>query len=227
MRPVSEESHGMVQSKYIDSGLSSSQLGLGSGRRHRNLADLPIHALTRRSVVASHGSSECKPVGAGREARGRRGWGQMTSKARKGSSTEPIPQYTWKGFIAYAESFGQAAVYVSNGINLRHNAPVALACHCIELSLKAVLLKRGYTEEQVVAFRHNLNKLFNETRSADLDWSDLDTKAIAFYAQAVLEHAFRYRNSARSYMCSTTMTFSCSRERSLFGVRERWERGGR
>jgi hypothetical protein len=124
----------------------------------------------------------------------------MTSKARKGSSTEPIPQYTWKGFIAYAESFGQAAVYVSNGINLRHNAPVALACHCIELSLKAVLLKRGYTEEQVVAFRHNLNKLFNETRSADLDWSDLDTKAIAFYAQAVLEHAFRYRNSARSYV---------------------------
>jgi hypothetical protein len=53
----------MVQSKYIDSGLSSSQLGLGSGRRHRNLADLPIHALTRRSVVASPGPSECKPVG--------------------------------------------------------------------------------------------------------------------------------------------------------------------
>jgi hypothetical protein len=125
----------------------------------------------------------------------------MTSKARKGASTEPIPQYTWKGFIAYAESFGQAAAYVSNGINLRHNAPVgALACHCIELSLKAVLLKRGFTKEQVVAFRHNLNKLFNETRSADLDWSDLNTKAIAFYAQAVLEHAFRYRNSARPYV---------------------------
>ena len=82
-----------------------------------------------------------------------------------------------------------------------HNAPVgALACHCIELSLKAVLLNRGYTAEQIVVFRHNLNKLFNETRHAGLDWSDLDTKAIAFYAQAVLEHAFRYRNSARPYV---------------------------
>ena len=125
----------------------------------------------------------------------------MTSKTRKRSSTQPIPQYTWQGFITYAESFGQAAVYVSNGIQLMHNAPVgALACHCIELSLKAVLLNRGYTAEQVVDFRHNLNKLFNETRKAGLDWSDLNTKAIAFYAQAALEHAFRYRNSARPYV---------------------------
>ena len=124
----------------------------------------------------------------------------MTSKPQKRSCTQPIPQYTWQGFITYAESFGQAAAYVSNGIHLMHNAPVgALACHCIELSLKAVLLNRGYTAEQVVDFRHNLNKLFNETRHAGLDWSDLDTKAIAFYAQAVLKHAFRYRNSARSY----------------------------
>jgi len=72
-----------------------------------------------------------------------------------------------------------------------HKAPIgALARHCIELSLKAVLLNRGYTAEQVVDFRHNLNKLFNETRHAGLDWADLDTKAIAFYAQAVLEQAF-------------------------------------
>jgi hypothetical protein len=84
---------------------------------------------------------------------------------------------------------------------MRHNAPVGLlACHCIELSLKAVLLGRGYTAEQVVAFRHNLGKLFNETRCASLNWSDLDTKEIAFYGQAVLEHAFRYRNSARPYV---------------------------
>jgi hypothetical protein len=63
----------------------------------------------------------------------------MTSKGRKKSTAKPVPQYTWQGFIAYAESFGQAAVYVSNGIHLMHNAPVgALACHCIELSLKAV-----------------------------------------------------------------------------------------
>ena len=125
----------------------------------------------------------------------------MTSNTRKRSSTQPIPQYTWQGFITYAESFGQAAVHVSNGIHLIHNAPVgALACHCIELSLKAVLLNRGYTAEQVKDFSHNLKKLFNETREAGLDWSDLDTKAIAFYAQAVLEHAFRYRNSARPYV---------------------------
>jgi hypothetical protein len=117
----------------------------------------------------------------------------MTAQARKKSSAQPIPQYTWQGFIAYAESFGQAAAHVSNDIRLMHNAPIgALACHCIELSLKAVLLKRGYTPEQVVGFGHNLSKLFNETSNADLDWSDLDTKAIAYYGQAVLEHAFRY-----------------------------------
>jgi hypothetical protein len=125
----------------------------------------------------------------------------MTSKPTKRSSPQPVPQYTWLGFITYAESFGNAAVFVSNGIHLMHNAPVgALACHCIELSLKAVLIKQGYTAEQVVDFKHNLQKLFKETRHAGLDWSDLDTKAIAFYAQAVLEHAFRYRNSARPYV---------------------------
>ena len=37
----------------------------------------------------------------------------MTSKPRKMSSTQPIPQYTWQDFITYAESFGQAAAYVS------------------------------------------------------------------------------------------------------------------
>jgi hypothetical protein len=125
----------------------------------------------------------------------------MTSKPRKRSNPQPIPQYTWQGFIAYAESFGNAAVCVSNGIHLMHNAPVgALACHSIELALKAVLLNRGYTAEEILDFRHNLKKLFRETRHAGLDWSDLDTKAIAFYAKAVLEHAFRYRNSARPYV---------------------------
>jgi hypothetical protein len=117
------------------------------------------------------------------------------------STAKPIPQYTWQGFITYAESFGQAAVYVSNGIRMTHNAPVgALASHCIELSLKAVLLGRGYSAKQVVVFGHDLDKLFNETRCAGLDWSDLDTKGIAFYGQAVLDHAFRYRNSARPYV---------------------------
>jgi hypothetical protein len=70
-------------------------------------------------------------------------WGPMTSM--KSSTTKPVPQYTWQGFIAYAESFGHAAVHVSNGTHLMHNAPVgALACHCLELSLKAVLLSRSY-----------------------------------------------------------------------------------
>jgi hypothetical protein len=77
----------------------------------------------------------------------------MTSKERKKSSAQPVPQYTWQGFIAYAESFGQAAAYVSNGIHLMHEAPVgALACHCIELSLKAVLLKQGYMAEREVVY---------------------------------------------------------------------------
>lgn len=73
----------------------------------------------------------------------------------------------------------RTSVYVSNGVHLMHNAPVgAMACHCIEPSLKAVLLNRGYTAEQVIDFRHNLKKLFNETRHAGLDWSDLEPKRL-------------------------------------------------
>jgi hypothetical protein len=125
----------------------------------------------------------------------------MTSKARKRSSAKPVPQHTWDGFIADARSFGQAAVYVSKGMHLKHNGPVAaLACHCIELSLKAVLLKQGYTAKKLIDFGPDFNELFNETGLASLDWSGLDTKVIAFYAQAVLDNAFRYRNSARLYV---------------------------
>jgi hypothetical protein len=65
--------------------------------------------------------------------------------------------------------------------------------------LKAVLLGRGYTAEKVINFGHKLGKLFKETRHVGLDWSDLDTEAIVFYGQAMLDHAFRYRNSARPY----------------------------
>jgi hypothetical protein len=107
---------------------------------------------------------------------------------------------------------------------MTHNAPVgALACHCIELSLKAVLLARGYTAEKVINFGHKLGKLFKETRQVGLDWSDLDTEAIVFYGRAMLDHAFRYRNSARP-MPSTTNTCSNSWKPFFIGVCKRLHR---
>jgi hypothetical protein len=113
---------------------------------------------------------------------------------RKSESIE----YTWQGFIAYAESFGQSAIYVASGPRLIHAAPVgALACHCIELSLKTILLAKGATPDDLKRYGHNLTRLFNKS---ELLWQDIDTDAIDFYHDAMMEHGFRYRDSKRPYL---------------------------
>ena len=91
--------------------------------------------------------------------------------------------YTWQSFIAFAESYGEAAFY-SSQLALLHDAPVgALACHSMELALKAVLLSRGASAAGIVDYRHDLARLFRDT---GLDCSDVNGRAISFYAQAVL-----------------------------------------
>jgi hypothetical protein len=106
-------------------------------------------------------------------------------------------EYTWQSFIAYAESYGRSANYVAAGPRLNHAAPIgALACHCIELSLKAVLLSQGASSDDLRRYSHDLRRLFNAT---ELDWTDLDTNTVDFYHDAVVKHAFRYRDSQRPY----------------------------
>jgi HEPN domain-containing protein len=92
----------------------------------------------------------------------------------------------------------ESSNYVAGGPRLPHAAPIGvLACHCIELSLKAVLLSKSAPPEMIKGYGHNLKKLF---AASDLNWSDVDADALDFYNDAVLEHAYRYRNSSRPYM---------------------------
>ena len=77
--------------------------------------------------------------------------------------------YSWQSFISFAESYGQAANYLAEGPRLPHAAPIgALACHCVELSLKAVLLSRSAPPEVIKNYGHNLKRLF---AASQLDWS--------------------------------------------------------
>ncbi|ACB28447.1 hypothetical protein [Methylobacterium radiotolerans] len=100
------------------------------------------------------------------------------------------PNYNSRGFIAAAESYGTAAFVVLNGPRLPHRAPIGmLAAHCMELSLKAVLLWNGATDKDLRKYGHNLRRLLE---ASGLDWSDLDEDSLDFYDDAAKEHAFRY-----------------------------------
>ncbi len=70
--------------------------------------------------------------------------------------------------------------------------PIAtLALHCVELSLKGVLINEGMTPEEIrFQYNHKLKKLFADT---PLDWSDIDVEDIDFYNEAVMSQVLRYR----------------------------------
>jgi hypothetical protein len=122
--------------------------------------------------------------------------------AKPGTRRSPRPErYTPAGFITFAEDFGTAAFHAYT-IDLKHDGPIgALACHSMELSLKAVLLSKGATADEVVSYRHDLTRLFQDS---GLDWSDIDPEAIAFYAEALDDQGFRYRDSDRPYVLEPT-----------------------
>ena len=73
-----------------------------------------------------------------------------------------------------------------------------LALHCVELSLKAVLIKQGLHPETVrVRYGHNTKRLLEAT---PLDWSDLLEADVEFYIEAVLSQALRYRLQDKNYL---------------------------
>jgi len=106
------------------------------------------------------------------------------------------------GFLTYAESYGRAAFLlvraIDEGARMGWSAPVAtLALHCIELSLKSVLVMDGISPEELrQLYGHNIKTLF---AASPLDWSDVDTNDIEFYDDAVLSQTPRYRRPDRSY----------------------------
>jgi len=110
--------------------------------------------------------------------------------------------YTPFGFLTYAESYGRSAFIVAeaieSGARMPWGVPIGtLALHCVELSLKAVLLKEGVAlVEMRGRYGHNIKKLFDAT---PLDWSDIDADHIGFYKDAVMSQALRYRLKDRPF----------------------------
>ncbi|MBO1023011.1 hypothetical protein IPV08_23940 [Methylobacterium sp. SD274] len=113
------------------------------------------------------------------------------------SPAPPSKDYNHRAFIAVAESYGKAAHVVAAGPRLPHPAPVGmLACHSMELALKAVLLANGAGEEDLKRHGHRLPELLD---ASGLDWSDLDRELVDFCADAMKEHAFRYIDMNRYF----------------------------
>jgi len=104
-----------------------------------------------------------------------------------------------KKLIAYADSYSRAAHIVANSVRegapRTWKAPIgSLALHCVELSLKAVLVQEGKTADEVrTAYGHNIKELFQATATY-LDWSDLHAAEIEEYSDAMTTHALRYAN---------------------------------
>lgn len=100
--------------------------------------------------------------------------------------------YTAHSFIGQAEAFGIAAFVVADREDVLFASPSAvLALHCAELSLKAFLLHRGASAEDLKRHGHSLRQLLKAT---SLDWSDLDPVAITFYHDVLRTNYARYRD---------------------------------
>src|SRR4051812_197857 len=123
----------------------------------------------------------------------------------KSSDTTPI------GFLTFAESYGRAAVIVAQavdrGARLPFPAPVGhLALHCVELSLKGVLSKKGMKASEIKnQFRHGLAALFDAT---SLDWSAIPRSEIDFYDYAVRSTALRYRHPSVYFIMENARTLA-------------------
>ena len=106
------------------------------------------------------------------------------------------------GFLTYAESYGRAAFLVvqaiDDGARMPWSAPIGtLAHHCVELSLKSVLVKGGASPDELrQLYGHNIQQLF---AASPVDWSGVDTDDIEFDNDAALGQTLRYKRQDRPY----------------------------
>ncbi|MEZ0171137.1 hypothetical protein [Microvirga sp. TS319] len=106
------------------------------------------------------------------------------------------------GLLTYAESYGRAAFLIvraiDEGARMPWSVPVGtLARHCVELSLKSVLVINGTSPDELHhVYGHSIKELFAES---PLDWSDVDTNDIEFDNDAVLSQTPCYRKHDRPY----------------------------
>ena len=97
-------------------------------------------------------------------------------KTRYMSEIAGTVEYNHRAFMSSAECYGIAAFRLAQGPLLAHLVPVGtLACHCMELALKAVLLSRGAGPEDLKRHGHDLRRLLAATQ---LPWPDLDPDSV-------------------------------------------------
>lgn len=87
---------------------------------------------------------------------------------------------------------------IDDGTRIPWPAPIGtLADHCIELSLKSVLVKDGASPEELrQLYGHSIKQLF---AASPVDWSGVNTDDMEFDNDVALGQTLRYRRQDRPY----------------------------
>jgi hypothetical protein len=102
-----------------------------------------------------------------------------------------------RSYLTDSEAFLIAANVINRSGEVAASSPqYYLACHAIELILKAFILTNGGTESEIIKIRHDLLKAWG--RANELGLRPLDTRIeviIKMRAPYHLDHRFRYRQT--------------------------------
>jgi hypothetical protein len=121
----------------------------------------------------------------------------MTAHSSVHTSKPPTPIELARGFLTDAESYLLAAQKLEQSLEgPPSSAEYYLACHSIELMLKAFILINGGTEDEVRKIRHDLLKAWE--RATELGLCPKDKRigeVVTMLAPYHLDHGFRYRQT--------------------------------
>jgi hypothetical protein len=110
---------------------------------------------------------------------------------------DPTPIELARGFLTDAEAYLRAAQKLDQSSEGPASSPqYYLACHSIELILKAFILIKGGTEDEVREIRHDLLKAWE--RATELGLCPKDKRIgqiVTMLAPYHLDHGFRYRKT--------------------------------
>ena len=110
---------------------------------------------------------------------------------------DPTPTQLARGFLTDAEAYLRAAQKLDQPSEGPASSPqYYLACHSIELILKAFILIKGGTEDEVREIRHDLLKAWE--RATELGLCPKDKRIgqiVTMLAPYHLDHGFRYRKT--------------------------------
>src|SRR5262245_61974700 len=110
---------------------------------------------------------------------------------------DPTPIELARGFLTDAEAYLRAAQKLDQSSEGPASSPqYYLACHSIELILKAFILIKGGTEREVREIRHDLLKAWERATKLGLRPNDKRAgEIVTMLAPYHLDHSFRYRKT--------------------------------